>query len=97
MGEILPLALGIAISPVPIIAGILMLLAPRARATSSGFSLGWFFRVVVAVALFVVLAAALGLGRRLRTLEPGLSGQAGPRGSAGGSGPTSVADPTGGR
>ena len=62
MGEIPPLALGIAISPVPMIAVILMLLAPSARATSLGFLLGWFFGVVVAVALFVVLASALGLG-----------------------------------
>jgi hypothetical protein len=30
IGEILPLALGIAISPIPIIAAILMLLSPRA-------------------------------------------------------------------
>ena len=41
IGEILPLALGIAISPIPIIAAILMLLSPRARTTSVGFLLGW--------------------------------------------------------
>ena len=37
MGQILPLALGVAISPIPIIAAILMLLSPRARATSVGY------------------------------------------------------------
>ena len=31
IGEILPLAVGIAISPVPLIAVILMLLSPRAK------------------------------------------------------------------
>jgi hypothetical protein len=41
IGEILPLAVGIAISPIPIIAAILMLLSPRAKTTSVGFLLGW--------------------------------------------------------
>ena len=40
IGEILPLALGIAVSPIPIIAAILMLLSPRAKGTSVGFLLG---------------------------------------------------------
>ncbi len=37
IGDPLPLALGIAISPIPIIAAILMLLSPKARGTSIGF------------------------------------------------------------
>ncbi|WP_084964363.1 GAP family protein [Thermoactinospora rubra] len=41
IGEILPLALGVAISPIPVIAVILMLLAPKARGTSLGFLIGW--------------------------------------------------------
>ena len=41
IGDLLPTALGVAISPVPIIAVILMLLAPRAKAASVGFLLGW--------------------------------------------------------
>ena len=55
IGDILPLALGVAISPVPIIAVILMLLSPRARATSLGFLVGW----VVGVSLVVTLVALL--------------------------------------
>ena len=39
-GELLPTALGVAISPVPIVAIILMLLAPHARAASVAFLLG---------------------------------------------------------
>jgi hypothetical protein len=39
IGDFLPQALGVAISPVPIIATILMLLAPKAGATSVGFLL----------------------------------------------------------
>ena len=41
IGDLLPLALGVAISPVPIIAVILMLLSPRAGAASLGFAVGW--------------------------------------------------------
>ena len=40
IGDLLPLAVGVAISPVPIIAVILMLLAPRAGAASMGFTAG---------------------------------------------------------
>ena len=59
IGEILPLALGVAISPIPIIAAILMLLSPRARSTSVGFLLGWLVGIVVAVTVFTLLAAFL--------------------------------------
>lgn len=59
IGDILPLALGVAISPIPIIAAILMLLSPRARATSVGFLLGWVVGIVVAVTVFTLLSSAL--------------------------------------
>ena len=41
IGEILPLAIGVAISPVPIIAIVLMLGTPRARSNGLAFALGW--------------------------------------------------------
>ncbi|WP_348787012.1 GAP family protein [Leifsonia sp. NPDC080035] len=59
IGETLPLALGIAISPVPIIAAILMLLSPRARGTSVGFLLGWLVGIIVAVVVFTLLSGLL--------------------------------------
>lgn len=59
IGEILPLALGVAISPIPIIAAILMLLSPKARVTSVGFLLGWVAGIVVAVTVFTVLSSVL--------------------------------------
>lgn len=59
IGEVLPLAVGIAISPIPIIAAILMLLSPRARSTSLGFLIGWVAGIVVAVVLFTVLSSVL--------------------------------------
>jgi Sap, sulfolipid-1-addressing protein len=59
IGQILPIAVGVAISPVPIIAVILMLLAPRARASSFGFLTGWLAGIVVATSVFVLLAGVL--------------------------------------
>ena len=55
IGDLLPTALGVAISPVPIIAVILMLLAPRAKAASVGFLLGWVVGIAVVVTLVAVL------------------------------------------
>lgn len=59
IGEILPLALGIAISPIPIIAAILMLLSPKARGTSIGFLIGWILGVVVAVVVFTLVSSLI--------------------------------------
>ena len=59
IGDILPLALGIAISPIPIIAAILMLLSPKATGTSVGFLIGWVLGIVVAVVLFTLLSAII--------------------------------------
>lgn len=59
IGDILPLAIGIAISPIPIIAAILMLLSPKARSTSVGFLAGWVLGIAVAVTIFTLLSAVL--------------------------------------
>ncbi len=59
IGDILPLALGIAISPIPIIAAILMLLSPKARSTSVGFLVGWVLGIIVAIGIFTALASVL--------------------------------------
>lgn len=59
IGDILPLAIGIAISPVPIIAAILMLLSPHAKGTSVGFLIGWVLGIVVAVVVFTLLSALI--------------------------------------
>ena len=40
IGQSLPLAIGVALSPVPIIAVVLMLTTPRARANGPAFLLG---------------------------------------------------------
>jgi len=59
IGEILPLAVGIAISPIPIIAVILMLLSPRAKGASVGFMIGWVAGIIVAVVVFTLLSSVI--------------------------------------
>lgn len=59
IGEVLPLAVGIAISPIPIIAAILMLLSPRARVVGVGFVLGWVVGIVAVVTVFTLVGSAL--------------------------------------
>ncbi len=59
IGDILPVALGVAISPIPIIAAILMLLSPKAKVTSIGFLLGWIVGIVLASTIFTLLASVL--------------------------------------
>lgn len=61
IGDLLPLAVGVAISPIPIIAVILMLLAPRARDAGLGFLGGWVAGIVVATTVLVVVANAIGM------------------------------------
>ncbi len=59
IGSVLPLGVGIAISPIPIIAAILMLLSPQAKGTSIGFLVGWVAGIVVAVTVFILLSSVL--------------------------------------
>ncbi len=60
IGDLLPLALGIAISPIPIIAVILMLLSREATRTSTGFLIGWIAGVVVVTVLVLLLVGQAG-------------------------------------
>ena len=41
LGDLLPAAFGVAISPIPIIATVLMLLSERARQTAPAFAVGF--------------------------------------------------------
>jgi threonine/homoserine/homoserine lactone efflux protein len=62
VGDLLPLSVGVAISPIPIIAVILMLLAPRAGGTSTGFLVGWIVGIAGSTTLFLLLAGTLDQG-----------------------------------
>jgi threonine/homoserine/homoserine lactone efflux protein len=56
IGDLLPLALGVAISPIPIIAVILMLFSQRARANSAMFLLGWIVGVAGGMVVLLIVA-----------------------------------------
>jgi threonine/homoserine/homoserine lactone efflux protein len=57
IGGILPSALGVALSPVPIIAVILMLGTPRAKSNGLAFAVGWVLGLVVVSVIVVLLAS----------------------------------------
>ena len=59
IGEVLPLAIGVAVSPIPIIAAILMLFSTRAASTSTGFLLGWVLGIVVVTTVVTALAGTV--------------------------------------
>jgi Sap, sulfolipid-1-addressing protein len=57
IGDILPMAVGVAISPVPIIAIVLMLGTPRARSNGPAFALGWLIGLSIAGGVTLALAS----------------------------------------
>jgi threonine/homoserine/homoserine lactone efflux protein len=57
IGGLLPSAIGVALSPVPVIAVILVLGTPKARSNGPAFALGWVGGLVV-VSLIVLLVAS---------------------------------------
>ena len=60
IGDILPSAIGVAISPLPIIAVILMLFSERARQNGPAFLVGWIGGLTAAVVLVLIVAGAAG-------------------------------------
>jgi hypothetical protein len=58
IGEILPIAIGIALSPLPIVAVILVLFTPRARANGIAFLVGWSGGLVVVGGIALALSNA---------------------------------------
>lgn len=62
IGDLLPTAVGISISPLPIIGLILLLMSPRSGAATLAFVGGWIAAIAVALAVFTLLST-LGLGQ----------------------------------
>jgi hypothetical protein len=56
IGQSLSLAVGVALSPVPIIAVILMLVTPRARLNGPAFVVGWLIGLAVVGTIVLVIA-----------------------------------------
>jgi threonine/homoserine/homoserine lactone efflux protein len=57
IGGLLPSAVGVALSPIPIIAVILMLGTPRARSNGPAFAAGWVVGLVVVSVIVLVVAS----------------------------------------
>jgi hypothetical protein len=60
IGQILALAVGAAISPVPIIASVLLLLTPRAAATGTAYVVGWLLGLIALGAIVLLIAHPAG-------------------------------------
>lgn len=60
IGAVLPLGLGVAISPIPIIAVVLMLATPRGRANGPAFILGWIVGLAAAGTIVLLISAGAG-------------------------------------
>jgi threonine/homoserine/homoserine lactone efflux protein len=60
IGQVLSLGVGVALSPVPIIAVVLMLGTPRARSNGPAFLLGWVFGLAAVGAVVLVVAGGAG-------------------------------------
>ncbi|MGN6483557.1 MAG: GAP family protein, partial [Thermomicrobiales bacterium] len=57
IGNLLPLAMAIALGPIPIIAIALMLKTPEPGRTSAGFAVGWVAGMAVLAVVLTALAA----------------------------------------
>jgi len=62
IGDILPLAIGVAISPVPIIAVILMLFSKKARGNSLAFLIGWILGIAAVGTVVLLLGNSADIG-----------------------------------
>lgn len=62
IGATLTNAVAIAVSPIPVIAVILMLMSPRSTRMGVAFLIGWFVGIVVATTVFTLLAGAIPAG-----------------------------------
>jgi threonine/homoserine/homoserine lactone efflux protein len=60
IGDVLGLAAGVAVSPLPIVAMILVLATPRGRANGSLFGLGWLAGLSILGAVVLLLAGPAG-------------------------------------
>jgi len=60
IGELLPTAVGVALSPLSIVATVLMLLSPRGRVNGPAFLLGWIVGVVGVGAIVLLVASGAG-------------------------------------
>lgn len=59
--ELIPIAVGVALSPFPVVPVVLLLLTARPLANGGGFLAGWFAGLLAMTAVFAVVAGAIEL------------------------------------
>jgi threonine/homoserine/homoserine lactone efflux protein len=62
IGQVLPLAIGVALSPTPIIAVVLMLTTPRGRINGPAFLVAWMAGLAVAGTVFLLISSGANAG-----------------------------------
>jgi hypothetical protein len=72
VGQLLPIALAVAISSVPIMATILILLSPRRTQTAVPFLIGWLLGIAVVVSVCTLFAQLIPASRSPRRDEPAI-------------------------
>jgi threonine/homoserine/homoserine lactone efflux protein len=70
IGDLLPSAFAVALSPIPIVAVVLVLGTPRARSAGSAFAFGWIGGLLV---VSVIVVVVLGVGDDRDSDDPGVS------------------------
>ena len=60
IGQVLPFAIGVAISPLPIVAVVMMLSTPRGRLDGPAFLLGWIVALAVLGTVVLLLSSSAG-------------------------------------
>src|ERR1700735_5594544 len=60
IGNVLPQAVGVALSPIPIIAVVLMLATPRGKVCGPAFVFGWFLGLAVVGTIVLLVAGGAG-------------------------------------
>jgi threonine/homoserine/homoserine lactone efflux protein len=62
IGDMLPAAIGVAISPMPIVAVVLMLVSARGRVNGPSFLVGWWAGIAIVGTVVLVVAGSAGTG-----------------------------------
>ena len=60
IGQMLPSAVGVALSPLPIVAVVLMLVTPRGRVNGPAFVIGWWIGLAIVGAVMLSIAGGAG-------------------------------------
>ncbi|WP_309231451.1 GAP family protein [Nocardia sp. SYP-A9097] len=58
IGDLFPLAVGVWLSPIPVVAAILMLLSANARRASAGFAVGWVLGIASVTGVVTAVAGS---------------------------------------